>query len=108
MSNFNVGNVVRLSHGSVVIITEVRSNYTNWIPIDSDKVSGGCKNISYIEESQCWTCDINDGGYQDEDCVDCHGTGYYNREISGMDKATFMAHNVKSYIMKAITKNFEF
>lgn len=44
----------------------------------------------------------------DFDCIDCKGTGYYNKEVIGMDNAAiFIAPNVKQYIIDNLLKNFD-
>ena len=102
------GNILKLKGGSIVIVYRVDDKLTHWISFDSSGCSGGTKNVTTIIDSMCWTCDINDGGDPDYDCSDCKGTGTYKEEIPGIDKATLLADNVKSYILKSITKNFDF
>lgn len=104
----NTGNIVKLYGGSLVIITRIDTNITHWISFDSSGCSGATKNKTFIEDAMCWTCGINDGGDIEYDCECCKGTGYYKKTIHGMDKAKVLADNVKEYIVKRLTKNFEF
>lgn len=112
---FNTGNVVKLEGGSIVIVVGERTvNYatkksviTDWVSFDSENVSGATPNKTEMEDKTCY-CDEGNGGEYDEFCETCKGTGTYESERTGMDKAKFLASNVKSYIMKRLTKNFEF
>ena len=102
------GNVIRLKGGSIVIVSNVRSDTTQWVSFNSENCSGITNNKTTIENEMCWNCDTNDSDTPDTECEFCKGTGYYEKERDGIDKATFLADNVKSYILKALTKNFEF
>jgi len=38
----------------------------------------------------------------------CKGTGYYKKEKLGMDRAVYLASNVKKYIIGKLLGNFDF
>lgn len=102
----NIGNIIKLKTGSIVIVSKTTSDLTYWVSFDSENCSGVTKNKSCIENSMCWTCDINAGGSPGYDCKDCKGTGYYDENVPGIDKSILLATNVKEYIIKSLTKNF--
>ena len=102
------GSVYKTKYGNIIIITSVSEDYANWVSFSHSNSCGGSHIKTRFEESQCWTCDINDGGEQDDDCVCCHGTGYYNKEIYGLEEAEFLGPTVKDYILKSLTANFKF
>ena len=72
------GNVVRLSGGHLVIITNVNEDTTQWVSFSCSNMSGVTRNLSYKEN------------------------------IDGMDKATIEARSVKDFIISRTMKNFEF
>lgn len=113
MERFRTGNVVRLHERNLVIITNhsrtiklihSQPNYdvTDWVDFNHENCSGSTNKVSYIEKDVYCHCD------DDPDCKTCKGTGRYECEVHGMDKATFEASCVKDYIMKGLTKNFNF
>lgn len=108
MSNFKIGNIVKKENGSIIIITKVKSETTDWIAFDSNNVSGTTNNKTYTKEDLCWTCDVNDGGKSDSCCETCNGTGTYLKTFNGLDKAVLIGNNVKEYILKSVLKNFDF
>lgn len=101
------GNIVKLNDRYIVIITDVDDDYVSWVSFDMSNVSGGTKMKTYMRSTSCFCCENNEGEY-DEDCEDCKGTGSYKEEVPGMDKARVLASNAKEYILKNLTKNFEF
>ena len=125
---YPVGTVLRL-HGNLVIVTKntsvenVRKKasdkrewlpYTNWIPIKGRNVYGGTMNESYTTKETC-DCQLymNEDSYihQEDDhgnCVLCKGTHEIEVVHKGIDTAEYVAEDVKSFIMNAITKNFNF
>lgn len=103
---FSIGNVIKLS-GSIVIIYKIDDKLTHWISFNHENSSGSYPNLTYKETSTCYDCSSNDG-ISDIECENCHGLGVYVETIDGMDKAEFLANNVKEYIVKALTKNFNF
>ena len=107
MKTFLVGNVVKLKSGSIVIVSGVRDNLTSWISFDSTNCSGYTRNDTHMRGTACF-CIENNGGEYDTECEDCKGSGSYLEEISGMDKAVLLEDNVKKYIIKSLTKNFNF
>lgn len=115
MDKFKTGNVVRLHNeygkGSVVVITEVRDDITHFVFIDASNCSGALKNKTYKASEMCWNCNTNDdpdGNGPDYDCENCHGSGEYMKTWYGMDKAKYLADNVKDYILDRLTKKFNF
>lgn len=110
MKNFRIGNVVKLKGGYMVIITGFRTikdvEYADWISFSSSNISGGNKYETTESIERC-NCDIAHG-YVDDDCEDCKGTGKYTRVDYGLEDATLLADNVKSYIINCLTKNFDF
>lgn len=108
MSKFNIGNVIKTANGHIEIVTSESGDYYNTISFDHENSSSGHRLKTYMRDEMCWDCDINDGGEADPDCKTCKGSGSYKKKIFGMDKATLLAPTVKEYIMKRLTKNFEF
>lgn len=122
MEKFRTGNIVRLangsdeSNGSIVIINRYRTielsfsdNYrvVDWISFNSSNCSG-CTRVDTVKENEmCWECSTNDGR-EDSECENCKGTGNYIATKKGMDKAVVLADNAKAYILKNLTKNFDF
>lgn len=107
MKIFNIGNVVKLSHGSMVIISKVNEDITHWVSFESSNCSGSTENKTHMRNKTCFCIEGNDGRY-DSECEDCKGFGSYMSEVDGMDKAKLLGDNVKSYIIKSLTKNFNF
>lgn len=108
MKKFKTGNVIKTKYGHIEIVSDVTEVCTYTISFDSENVKSGHKNKTFSEKVMCWTCDINDGGEPDETCKDCKGTGSHMEIRYGMDEAKLLASNVKEYILKRLTKNFEF
>jgi hypothetical protein len=112
MRKFRTGNVYKLYTGSLVIISNVRiienKEYIDYIFFDYSNSSGGSYIETKEEKSMCWECDTNNSEYPNYECENCKGTGYYMRERIGMDKAIYLADNVKEYIMKRLLVNFDF
>jgi len=112
MSKFRIGNVYKLYTGCLVIITKIRmienKEYIDYIYFDYSNSSGGSYVETKTEKSMCWYCDTNDSEYPDYECETCKGTGYYMKEIKGMDQAIYLADNVKEYIIKRLLANFDF
>lgn len=102
-----IGNIFKL-YNSLHIVTDVDDKNTYWISFDYSNCSGITRNKSYIRKEMCWDCDINDGGDIDYECENCKGTGEYDKQIDGMDKAEFLAETCKDYIIERLTKNFDF
>lgn len=105
---FVTGNVIKTKRGSIEIVSKVTDESTDTISFDRANSCGYHKNKTYERSDSCYDCDINDGGFVDEDCPKCKGTGNYMNTIYGMDKATLLAPNVKEYIIKSLTQNFNF
>ena len=101
----NIGNVVRLSKGHLVIITDINKDTIQWISLSSSNSSGITRNKSYERVETCYDCrDVE----VDPDCELCKGEGAYKENIDGMDKATIEARSVKDFIISRTMKNFEF
>ncbi len=99
---FKTGNVFKL--GSILgIITEVRNETTRWVSFNCENSSGVTQNITTNNIKFCHNCeDIT------PECEYCKGKGNYYEERIGMDKAVFLASNVKDYITDRLLKNFDF
>ncbi len=106
MSKFITGNVVKLKNGSIVIVAGINTDFNNkevvrWISFDYANVSGSTNTKSYNKIRECFCGN-------DEDCENCKGSGKYTEVIEGFDDAVFLGSNVKDYIIKSLTKNFNF
>jgi len=106
MTEFRQGNVVQLHGRHLVIITNVQrkhgnDEYYNWISFSYSNSSGGTPWTTTEEEQTCQEC--QGSGY----CDECGGKGYVTHIRHGMDQAELLADNVKEYILKGLTKNFE-
>lgn len=116
-----IGNVYRLPEGgSIVIVTGIRTlklskgsyEVVDWVSFDMQQSSGTTRLKHYPEMVECGCtyndttgdCDLN----PDPACEQCMGTGFEEIEIKGFEKATFLAYHCKDYIMKALTKPFNF
>lgn len=110
---YSTGNVVKTKYGNIIIITKVGTgrvnpddDYYNWISFDSSNCSGG---TYYTTTGKTVCCDDVCGNRcEDEDCSYCGGTGTYAKTEYGLDQATLLGDNVKDYIIKSISKNFNF
>lgn len=101
----NIGNVVRLSKGHLVIITNVNKETTQWVSFSGSNSSGVTRNKSYNITETCYECsDVE----VDTKCELCKGQVSYKETIDGMDKATIEARSVKDFIVSRTMKNFEF
>lgn len=99
------GNVVRLSDGYLVIITNVNKDTTQWVSFSSSNSSGVTRNKSYNRTETCYDCsDVE----VDTECELCKGEVSYKENIDGMDKATIEARSVKDFIISRTMKNFEY
>lgn len=107
MQKFSTGNVFKLER-SIYIVTMVDSELTHWVDFSYSNSSGSFPNITKLKNMQCFKCNTNDSNEPDYDCDICKGSGYYVSEYTGMDRAVFLASNVKEYILSRLTKNFDF
>lgn len=107
MERFSIGNVFKLN-GSICIVYRVDSELTYWIDFLHSNCSGSFPNITKPSNEMCWDCNTNDSDEPDYYCETCKGSGYYVGERNGMDRAVFLASNVKEYILSRLTKNFDF
>jgi len=107
MRKLYIGNVVKLDSGYKVIITNFRTvadkKITDWVSFNSSNVSGSTSEETYNKREMCWGCETNTTDYPEPECEACEGTGYFIREIPGMDKAEYLADNTKSFIMDILT-----
>ena len=103
------GNIVKTFHGHVVIISNVRDNYVNWISATHSNSVGGTEIVTTETDVTC-DCMENFGipHTPDIDCPDCNGTGLMKKTTHGMDKATVLADNMFDYIKSRMLKNFDF
>ena len=101
----NIGNVVRLSKGHLVIITNVNKETTQWVSFSGSNSSGVTRNKSYNRTETCYECsDVE----VDTECELCKGQVSYKETIDGMDKSKVVANCVKDFIISRTIKNFEF
>jgi len=104
------GNVIKLKDGYIVIITNVRDNsdnpYFSWISFSASNVIGGTHYKTEMSTEFCY--DECNNICDDPECSICNGTGKYIKTRYGMEDAKYLADNVKSYILKCLTKNFDF
>ena len=112
MTTFFEGNVVKLNSGSIVIITRVRENHkdekcVDWVSFDSENCSGTTNIEPFMRSTACFCIEHNEGEY-DNECEDCKGSGSYLTKHSGMEGAVVLGSIVKAYIVKSLTKNFNF
>jgi len=107
MPRFTTGNVVKLDTGSIVIVTSSDKESTKWIDFSHSNCSGLTKEKTHQLKRQCFCFEDNNGDI-DSECTNCKGTGEFEIEVSGMDKAERLGENVKEYIIKSLTKNFGF
>jgi hypothetical protein len=112
MSKFITGNVVKLKNGSIVIVTENSKTFkgedcVNWVSFDSSNCSGITNVEPFMRGEACFCCEGNEGEC-DTECEDCKGTGSYIKKHDGMEGAIILGSNVKEYIIKSLTKNFNF
>lgn len=101
------GNVIKTPYNFIAIVTNVSDDYLNWVSFDSENCSGGGKMEDSFRNEACFCIEGNDGEY-DEYCPDCKGKGSYDVKVLGYKRSKVLAPNVKSYILKSLTKNFEF
>ena len=101
----HIGNVVRLSGGLLVIITNVDKDTTQWVSFSCSNSSGVTRNKSYERVETCYNCKDAE---VDSDCELCKGEVSYKETIDGMDKSKVMANCVKDFIISRTMKNFEF
>jgi len=104
---FVTGNVFML-HDSIGIVYRVDSESTHWVSFSYERSSGVTPNVTKTRQEQCWSCTTNDSDEPDYFCENCKGTGYFDTEHIGMDRAILLAPNVKQYILERLTKNFHF
>ena len=99
------GNVVRLSGGHLVIITNVNKDTTQWVSFSCSNMSGVTRNKSDKTAEVCYDCkDVE----VDPDCECCGGKIRYWEDIDGMDKAVVEASSVKDWIVDRLLKDFKF
>lgn len=108
---FRTGNVFKLNDSICIVIVERavdNRKLTEWISFDYTNCKGITPNITELVDEMCWECDTNDSEYEDFECENCKGTGYFKKERLGMDRAVFLAYTVKDYIVDRLLKNFDF
>jgi maleate cis-trans isomerase len=113
---FNAGNIVKIDDIGLVIINKYRTvslsnesyEVVDWISFNHSNVSGCTRLEPYESKEMCWECDTNDSDNSDFDCEVCKGTGYYKKMNKGMSEAVILADCAKSYIIKKLTKDFDF
>ena len=118
MDKFKTGQIVRIEKNNkgLVIIEGIRTisfthtkdyKVVDWIAFDCSNVSGSTKLESWTSREECFECD-SCNNEPDYECNNCNGVGYYTEEHKGMTEAVILANNAKDYIMKCLTKNFDF
>lgn len=121
---FAIGNVIRRWNGEIVIITghtwvdqrykptdpKIQVPYSNWIPVGGVNVSGGTSEKTYktVEQCGCTLGFPQDTHEETGVCLVCEGSGSYEKEHPGLDKAQFIANNVKDWIKETVIAPFEF
>jgi hypothetical protein len=101
------GNIVKTAYGDIVIISQVKDNYINWISASHGNCQGGTQKLTTETEVDC-DCVSDCCGQPDIDCPDCKGTGKITKVTYGMDKAIVLADNMFEYIKSRMLKNFDF
>lgn len=117
-----IGNVVRLKSGSVVVLTKFSTakNYlddTTYECVSFDYYkernnSGVTRLIGYnsTEPCSCWydsSFRFYHASEPDYDCEKCNGSGEVLRYVSGLNDATFLAVNVIEYRKMQIKDKIE-
>lgn len=116
MEHIIKGNVFKTKYESIIIITEVldserfleknRGKYYVWISFNYTNSGGGTYYKTIEEERICYDSwgDI----CTDSDCPICNGSGKYIGTDWGLEDAEFLGETVKDYVLKSLTKNFNF
>lgn len=108
------GNVYKLKDSILVIITgsrsgrdtKTRGELWDWVSFEHSNMSGCTYEKAETKTESC-PCELA-YGWVDEDCEDCRGTGEVEVTYDGMEDATYLADNVKEYILDRLTNNFDF
>lgn len=115
MRKFDTGNIVKIDNSIVIIykyrtidITNENYEVVDWISFNHSNVRGSTRLEPYISNEMCWECETNNSELNDYECKCCKGTGYYKKENPGMSEAVILSNCAKDYIIKTLTKNFEF
>jgi hypothetical protein len=102
MSRFIQGNVIKTKNGNIEIVADVdeQKDLTKTISIDASNCSALHRGKTYQSEEWC-TCGMID-------CEYCCENKPHLFTVYGMDKAIFLANNVKEWIIKSLTNDFDF
>lgn len=121
MIKFRIGNIIKTDDKNIWIVvneterenyfTKQKDRYYNTVSFTYENSSGGLWETTYINKESC-NCENYDENYEyygnNPECETCKGTGYYNREWQGADRAKLLASNAKEYIIKNLIKKFDF
>lgn len=122
MEKFKPGNIIKLQDGLIVIVYSYRTvksskteyEVVDWISFDMENIRGCTKVKSHTEKEKVFIDEevfIDDEDNVCESCetlCDTCTSKLIDVEYPGMDKAKFIASNVKSYIIDKLTTNFDF
>ena len=114
------GSIYRIPSHGIVIIDGVRTVKTtseeyevvDWISFTMRNSRGTIRMKNWISDVDCG-CTYNDdfGDHSnpiESDCGVCNGRGLEPYTNYGFEKSTFLAHSCKDYIVKTLTKPFNF
>jgi hypothetical protein len=99
MKKFRIGNVIKTKEGSIQIVYGVNSDgYTSTIFIDYENSTALHRYKTYTQNEYC------DCG----NCENCETNKPYKNTYYGMEDAELVANTVKEWIIKSLSKNFNF
>jgi len=114
------GSIYRIPSHGIVIINGVRTVKTtseeyevvDWISFTMRNSRGTIRMKNWYMSVDCG-CTYNDtygdnSNPTESDCRVCNGSGLQQIVESGFDKSTFLAYSCKDYIVKTLTKPFNF
>lgn len=103
-----VGSVIKDHYGNLWIISKHYSGTdklkpgVHCISFSSSNCSGF---IPYETHTKTDSCSCMG---EDSECEDCNGTTFVETTRYGLEDCKLLASSVKSYILKRLTKNFDF
>jgi hypothetical protein len=100
MAKFRSGNVIRTKNGSIEIVCDTTDTLTNTVFLNYENASATHREKTYTQKEYC-SCG-------ERDCDDCRHNTPRTVVYYGMEDATLVAHTVKEWILKSLTKNFDF
>lgn len=109
MTPFRTGNVIKSPYGTICIVTNCTDDYVSWVSFSSENSSGGGSLEDTTRNETCYCNENYDyGNNYDPECSDCKGSGGYEVKVLGYKRSELLASCVKDYILKRLTKNFDF